>query len=343
MAERPTVTRDSQPLSQVIAIRPNLTDGALALAIPTAFDAAYQAADRYAKAARAANTVRAYGADWRDFLSWCQAAGLQAMPAEPMTVRLYIGHLAELGRKASTIDRRLATISQAHKQLDHSSPCSSKVVRDVLAGIKRTNGIMQDVVAPALTEDLRAMVAPLGEDLRGSRDRALLLIGFAGAFRREELASIELRDVERHPLGISVLLRRSKTDQEGQGRKVGLAFGQHPETCPVRALNAWLRASRITSGPVFRKVDRWGHVGAMQLNPYSVALVVKRQAAAAGLDATRFAGHSLRAGLVTSAAIAGANTQWIMNQTGHKSTRMVRRYVRDVELFRNNVSAMVGL
>jgi len=337
-------TSDSTSLSEVDPRRAHLTDGALALARPPLVDEAYHAAADYARVARAANTVRAYSADWRDFLSWCQSKQLQPLPAEPQTVAWYLGHLAQLGRKPATIERRLTAIAQAHKQTGEPSPCSVAAVRNVISGIKRTHGTAQDAKAAALTDDVRAMLAQTDQNqLRGLRDRALLLVGFAGAFRRDELTHLELADLDWTRAGVVILLRHSKTDQEGHGRKVGLPYGQHLETCPVRALRAYLKASGVSSGPIFRKVDRWGHPGAHALCDRAVALVVKRLAAAAGLDADRYAGHSLRAGLATSAAIAGVGERQIMAQTGHKSVEMVRRYIRDADLFRDNAAAQVGL
>jgi len=179
--------------------------------------------------------------------------------------------------------------------------------------------------------------------LIGVRDRALLLVGFAGAFRRSELVSLDVADVAFGADGLIVQLRRSKTDQEGEGRKVGLPFGSNPLTCPVRAVRAWLDVAVIVRGPIFRPVDRHGNVAGTQLTDQSVALVVKRCAKAAGLDPRRYAGHSLRSGLATAAAMADVSERAIMAQTGHKSLPMVRRYIRDGSLFRRNAAAAVGL
>ena len=186
------------------------------------------------------------------------------------------------------------------------------------------------------------MVATLPDNLLGLRDRALLLIGFAGAFRRSELVSLDVEDVEECAEGLRVTLRRSKTDQEGAGEVKGIPYGRKLETCPVRALRAWLEAAGITAGPIFRSVNRHGQVQPGRLSDKAVALVVKRAAEAAGFDATRYAGHSLRTGLTTSAAAAGVQERDIMRQTGHRSVNMVRRYIREGELFRSNAAAQVG-
>ena len=191
--------------------------------------------------------------------------------------------------------------------------------------------------------DLREMVEELGIDAAGCRDRALLLLGFAGALRRSELVGIDVEDVVEVPDGLTVHLRRSKTDQEGAGRLVGIPYGSNPSTCPVRAWRAWLELSGITEGPAFRSVDRHGRVGSTRLTAQAVALVVKRHALRAGLDPGEVAGHSLRAGLATAAAEAGVPERVIAATTGHKGTAMLRRYIREGSLFRENAASAVGL
>jgi site-specific recombinase XerD len=308
----------------------------------TTLVAAAHAAREFIDQAKAPNTVRAYRSDWRDFSEWCEARGLDALPAAAQTVVLYLSELAGR-RKTATITRRLSAISQAHQMAGLASPAGAAAVRAVMAGIRRAKGTAPDAKAPALTEDIRAMVAALPGDLLGVRDRALLLVGFAGAFRRSELVGLDARDAEVTRDGLVVTLRRSKTDQEGQGRKVGIPYGSDPATCPVRAFQAWLEASGITEGAVFRPITRHGRMQPGRLSANAVASVVKRYAAAAGLDPARYAGHSLRAGLATAAAIGGASERAIMAQTGHKSVNMVRRYIRDGSLFRENAAAKVGL
>lgn len=213
----------------------------------------------------------------------------------------------------------------------------------VWAGIRRTKGVAQQGKAPAVTADVRAMVAALPDTLLGLRDRAILLLGFAGAFRRSELVDLDREDLEIGSEGITATLRRSKTDQEGEGRKIGIPYGVRPETCPVRAILAWLDAAGIEDGPMFRSVNRHGQLQPGRLSDKAVALVVKRQAQACGLDPARYAGHSLRAGLATSAAAAGVQERTFMAQTGHRSEKMVRRYIREGSLFRENAAAAVGL
>lgn len=297
----------------------------------------------YVARAKAENTLKAYRTDWADFTTWCDAQGLTAMPAEPGTVVLYLTSLIRAGRKHSTLQRRISAISQAHQAARQENPTRSADVKVLMAGIRRTHGTAQEGKAPAVIEDVRLMVRHLPPSLLGDRDRALLLVGFAGAFRRSELVSLDVSDVNLTRDGAIITLRRSKTDQEGQGRKVGIPYGSRPETCPVRALERWLEVSGITEGALFRPINRHGHMQPGRLSDKAVALVVKKYAEAVGLDPAKYAGHSLRAGLATSAAAAGASERAIMAQTGHRSVNMVRRYIRDGSLFRENAAATVGL
>ncbi len=296
----------------------------------------------YIDGAQAPATRRAYRADWRDFLAWCDARGLVALPAEPATVALYVSDLAPR-RKYATIQRRISAISQAHQAAQFESPTHNLIVRKALAGIRRTHGSAQEGKRAAITDDLRRMVATLEDDMAGLRDRALLLVGFAGAFRRSELVSLDVADVAFERGGLVVTLRRSKTDQAGAGTRKGVPYGGNPDTCPVRAVQDWLAAAGIAAGPIFRPVDRHGNVSTRRLSDRAVAEVVKRCAAAAGLDPAAYSGHSLRAGLATAAAQAGVSERAIMAQTGHTSVTMVRRYIRDGNLFRENAAAQVGL
>ncbi len=301
------------------------------------------AARDYAARAKAPNTLRAYRADWADFAAWCARYDLPALPAAPATVALYLAALADGGRKASTLQRRLSAISQAHQVAGLDTPTREALVRLTWAGIRRTIGTAQDGKAPLVTADLRRLVAALPEGLPGVRDRALLLVGFAGAFRRAELVGLDVADVRATRDGLIATIRHSKTDQEGQGRAVGLPYGSHPATCSVRALADWRDAGAIAAGPLFRRIDRHGNVGAARLSDRAVALIVQRAAAAAGLDPADYAGHSLRSGLATAAAQAGVSERAIMAQTGHRAVTMVRRYIRDGSLFRENAAASVGL
>jgi site-specific recombinase XerD len=299
-------------------------------------------AREFARHSKAENTLRGYRADWRDFYLWCERNGATALPASPEAVAAYIADCA--GRlKCGSIQRRLNAIAEAHKAMGLDSPTSSGMVRNTFKGIRRAVGTAATQKAPALTEDIRAMVAATDEGLIGHRDRALILLGFAGAFRRSELIGLEVTDLSFTRDGLTITLRRSKTDQEGQGRKIGLPYGSNPETCPVRVVQAWLEFAYVTVGPVFRSINRHGQVQAGGLSSIDVARIVKKLAERAGLDPAKYAGHSLRAGHATSAARAGASERSIMNQTGHKSVQMVRRYIREGSLFRENSAGKLGL
>jgi site-specific recombinase XerD len=299
-------------------------------------------ARRYIAAAKAPATLRAYRSDWAHFSAWCELHGRDALPADAETVALYLSDLARTAKPA-TLQRRLSSISQAHQAAGHPTPTAEPVVRAVRAGIRRSKGTAPVVKAPAVTADLRAMVTALPDDLRGVRDRAMLLVGFAAALRRSELVALDRSDVAETREGLVVTLLRSKTDQEGGGRRIGVPYGSHPGTCPVGSVRTWTDAAGIADGPLFVTIDRAGRQGTARASDRAVARAVQRAAQGAGLDPTRYAGHSLRAGLATSAAAAGASERSIMNQTGHKSLPMVRRYIRDGNLFTDNAAAIVGL
>lgn len=303
-----------------------------------------QQAQEFAAAAKAGNTVRAYQADWNDFRQWCAGHQLASLPAAPETVALYLTDRSAT-LKTSSLARRLTTINRAHQAAGQPSPATMQnaVVSEVWKGIKRRKGTAQHGKKPFLTSDLRRIVAELPRDLRGLRDRALLLAGFAGGFRRSELAALRVEDLETTPDGLILRLGRSKTDQEGQGRAVALPYGSDPETCPVQALRAWLDQAGIKDGPLFRAIDRRGGAGSQALHPDSVAYLVKRAAGRAGFETMGYAGHSLRAGLATQAAMNGASEWAIMKQTGHRSLATVRKYIREGSLFRDNAATKLGL
>lgn len=341
---RPQRRRRADPLDSVAAGIVAVARGAVQRDV-TARQELLDAARTYAAASRSANTRRAYQSDLRDFTAWCDTNGMCALPATPDTVALYLTALAQTGAKASTIQRRVSAISQAHQLAGHApSPTADPVVRSTMAGIRRSLGTATAQKAPLLTIELRRLLATCDAATRaGLRDRALLLLGFAGGFRRGELVALDAGDVTETEDGLRIRIRRSKTDPEGQGREVGIPYGQHPETCPIRALRAWRTVTSADSGPLFRPVDRHDQVHAGRLSDRGVARVVQRAAMRAGLDPARYAGHSLRAGLATAAAQGGAPERAIMAQTGHRSLTMVRRYIRSGSLFTENAAAYVGL
>jgi len=300
-------------------------------------------AGEYAAAGHATATRSSYATAWADFAAWCASRGLAALPAVPAAVALYLtdraGDLA-----VSTLNRRLVAIGHAHHAAGHPDPADAPAVRAVWRGIRRTVGVAAEGKAPLLVGQLRAALSGLDDDrLLVRRDRALLLIGFAGALRRSELVALDAGDVERTDDGLIVTVRRSKTDQEARGRKLGIPHGAHPDTNPVRAFTAWCDAAGISDGPLFRPVTRHGHLQPGRLTVRGIALAVKRAAARAGLDPARYSGHSLRAGFVTSAAAARVEERLIQLQTGHRSLPTLRGYIRDGRLFHDNAAALVGL
>lgn len=303
---------------------------------------AEQAQD-YVRMARSPRTVRAYASDWRHFSAWCAEQQLERLPATAATVGLYVVAMASDGLKPATIDRRLVAINREHKVNNIPPPGLAGEVREVLRGIRRSQGTAQRQVAALLTDELKTMLAATPDSLRGLRNRALLLLGFAGAFRRAELVALNRGDLDFQRNGLVVTLRKSKTDQEGKTRRVGIPFGTSELSCPVRAVQTWLAAAEITRGAIFRGVDRHGNLSSDRLSDRSVARLVKEHAQLIGLDPERYAGHSLRAGLATSAADGGASDRAIMRQTGHRSVAMVNRYVREGRLFRDNAAVLAGL
>jgi integrase len=222
-------------------------------------------------------------------------------------------------------------------------PPNRAASKETMACIRRKLGTAPHQVAPIGLKELQAMIAALPHSSKGIRDRALLLLGFAGALRRSELVALDVTDVTPSDNGLVVMLRRSKTDQEGEGRTVGIPYGSHLETCPVRAVQMWLQTSEITEGPIFRPVDQHGVIGLTRLSDRSVARIIQSSAKRAGLDPEQFAGHSLRAGLATAAAAAGVSEHDIARTTGHRSVAVLRRYVRAATVFERNAAASVGL
>ncbi len=319
--------------------------------------------------ARAANTRRAYLADWTDFTAWCSAHGALPLPADPRLVALYLTALVNGSRspdgqwnsrpkRVATLSRRLSAIQHYHRVAGHELNTRDPVLRDTWRGIRRTVGTASVGKSPIVTEYLKALLETLDPTtVAGSRDRALLLVDFAGCFRRSELVALDVSNVTHQKDGLVVTLQRSKTDQEARGDARGIPYGANPETCPVRALDAWLQMAGITDGPIFRAVTRYGTVRPERLTAQSVALVVKRAVSAARtaaieagnqwlaqtMDPRYYAGHSLRAGFITSAAAAGVSESDIMRQSGHARSDTLRKYIRHATVFRQNAAAKVGL
>ena len=292
-----------------------------------------RAAD-YARAEKAPATRKAYLKDFELFGVWCQDRGLDVLPASVEAVAAFLAYEADRGVKPSTISRRCAAIRYVHsfgKHRSSPSPTADERVKAVVRGIRRTHGVAARRVLPATADRVIAMAPRLDGTLATLRDRALLLLGFAGAFRRSELVALDLADIEEVPEGLRVTIRRGKTAQEGAGAVVAIVRGE--VACPVTALLEWLRAANITVGPVFRSVRRGDHVQQARLTDRSVANIIKSHAERAGLDPADFSGQSLRAGFLTSAAKRGASLFKMMAISRHRSTASLVGYVRDQELF----------
>jgi integrase len=279
----------------------------------------------------AENSRRAYLSDLREF----EKAGY-SVPATPDEVAQYLAVSAS-SLSVATLVRRLASLSKTHDARGLPNPTQSPLVRATLRGIKRTYGCAQRQAKALCRDDLLQVLDATGDSVKDLRDRALLLVGFAGALRRSELVGLNVEDLEHAREGLILHLRRSKTDQEAQGQNIGIPRARG-RWCPVAALTNWLQVSAIGSGPVFRPLDRAGRVGEARLSGDAVAVIVRERVEAVGLDASGYSGHSLRAGLATSAAQAGVPMWKIRTQTRHASDAMVARYVRDGGLFSQNAA-----
>ncbi len=299
-------------------------------------------AQEYLRHSKAANTRKAYTGDWHHFQEWCLAHGANPLPASPENVAMYIADIAER-MKPSTIQRRLASISVAHQAKGHESPTRTLLVRTTLTGIRRVKGVAKNKTRPVRVGHLIHLAEVLPRNLQGIRDKAIFLIGYAGAFRRSELVDLDVEDIQFEHEGGRIHLRHGKTDQGGVGQIKDINYAVHSANCPVKALKRWIENASIGSGPLFRPVNRHGHVSQNRLTPQSVAIIVKRVMAALNLDPNQFSGHSLRAGFVTDAIKNGIQSQVIRRVTGHKSESMLAEYFREADTFDYNIVAKLGL
>ena len=276
---------------------------------------------------KSANTLRAYQADFKDFSAFCAKNGLSSMPTEPKILSLYLTHLSATS-KFSTLKRRIASISVIHKVKGHYLDTKHPLIMENLHGIKRIKGSNQKAKKPILINDLKIIINAIGQanqsENKKIRDKAIILIGFSGGFRRSELVNIEYEDVEFVSEGVKIFIKRSKTDQSGEGMIKAIPYFDNITFCPVNALKHWIEYSQIKSGKLFDISDK------------SVALIIKKYTSLAGLDPNKYSGHSLRSGFATSTAESGAEERNIMAMTGHKTTQMVRRYIQEANLFKNN-------
>ena len=280
-------------------------------------------------------TRQAYASDWAIFEKWCCSRDIRTLPVTPAAVATFLSSQAAEGMKASTLSRRVAAIRYFHALAGiMDPPTSSEVVRATMKGIRRTIGVAKEHKAPATSERILKMVAQTPETCQGLRDRAILLLGFAGAFRRSELAALQFEDLEEVSEGLRVHICKSKTDQEGEGCVVPIVRGT--EACPVAAVKAWLKAGGIQNGPIFRRMGKGGRIFEQALTPHSIGKVVKKYAEKAGFNPDMFGGHSLRAGFLTSAAMKGASIFRMMDISRHKSVDTLRGYVRQAEEFKDH-------
>ena len=278
------------------------------------------------KSSKALNTLRAYKADYKDFALFCIKHGFKSMPSKAKIISLYLTHLSQTS-KFSTLKRRLASISVIHRLSGHYIDTKHPMITENLMGIKRVKGSYQKAKKPILINDLKSIINVINQDRNEKRrlkNKALILIGFAGGFRRSELVAIQFEDIDFVKEGVKIFIKRSKTDQSGEGMTKGIPYFLNQDYCPVTSLKDWIKKSEIKSGKVFDMSDK------------NVALTVKKYTAIAGLDSKRYSGHSLRSGFATSAAELGAEERSIMAMTGHKTTQMVRRYIQEANLFKNN-------
>lgn len=311
--------------------------GEVARTLASLADEASQTID----AASSAGTRRVYASAWAAFDAWCTATGVQSLPAAPEVVCLYLTHRAR-SAKLSTVRVALSAINAQHRDTGLDQPGDSGLVVKFMRGLARQMGTRPEAKLPLTPEQMAAALAVTApKSIKGIRDRAILLLGLATAARRSELTGLDVADVVEVPGGLRVVIRRSKSDQEGAGAVIGVpALPGAPDACPTAAVRTWLAASGVTSGPLFRPVVH-GRVGAGRLAPCVVAEVVKAAAAATGADPAAYGGHSLRAGFATAAAQEGVEERQIMKQTRHTSERMVRRYIREGNLFRDNAADAV--
>ena len=289
---------------------------------------------------KAKNTIRAYKSDFKDFGLFCSQNGFKALPSEPKIVSLYLTYLSTKEVKMSTLKRRLVSIGVIHKLKGYYLDTKHPSIIENIMGIKRRKGSKQKGKKPLLINNLKQIINVIDEkkidEIKKLRDRSIILIGFSGGFRRNEIVSLDYDDLDFVNEGLKISLKRSKTDQFGEGSVKGLPHFENSQYCPVISLRKWIKISKINSGALFRRFTKGSKLSENRLSDQTVALLIKKYLNLAGIDSTNFSGHSLRSGFATSAAESGVEERSIMAMTGHKSTEMVRRYIKDANLFKNN-------
>ncbi len=299
------------------------------------------------QSSKASNTVRAYKSDFRDFGLFCAQNGFKNLPSEPKIVSIYLTHLSTKDIKLSTIKRRLVSIGVIHKMKGHYLDTKHPIIIENLMGIKRRKGIIQKGKKPLLINNLRKILKVIDEqnieDIKKLRDKSIILIGFSGGFRRNEIVSLDYEDLDFVYEGLKITLKKSKTDQFGEGSIKALPYFENNVYCPVTTLKRWINISKISKGPLFRRFSKGSKLTSNRLTDQTVALLIKEYLNKAGIDNKNYSGHSLRSGFATTAAESGAEERSIMTMTGHKSTEMVRRYIKEANLFKNNALKKVKL
>jgi site-specific recombinase XerD len=292
------------------------------------------------QSSKANNTLRAYKSDFNDFSLFCVQNGFKSLPSKPKIVSLYLTYLSSKDIKMSTLKRRLVSIGVVHKLKGHYLDTKHPSIIENIMGIKRRKGSVQKGKKPILINDLKIIINAIDkqkkDEIKKIRDRSIILIGFSGGFRRNEIVSLDYDDLDFVIEGLKITLKRSKTDQFGEGTLKGLPYFDNSQYCPVLSLKKWIETSNINSGPLFRRFSKGSKLTDHRLTDQTVALLIKKYLNLAGIDSKNYSGHSLRSGFATSAAESGAEERTIMAMTGHKSTEMVRRYIKEANLFKNN-------
>jgi site-specific recombinase XerD len=299
------------------------------------------------KSSKANNTVRAYQSDFKDFGLFCAQNGFKSLPSEPKIVSLYLTYLSTKDSKISTLKRRLVSISVIHRLKGFYLDTKHPTIIENVMGIKRRKGSIQKGKKPILINNLKELINVIDEqknqDIKKLRDRSIILIGFSGGFRRNEIVSLDYDDLDFVQEGLKIQVRRSKTDQFGEGFVKALPYFNKSKYCPVVSLRNWIEISKINSGPLFRRFVKGSRLSENRLTDQTVALIIKKYLQLAGIDSKNYSGHSLRSGFATSAAESGVEERSIMAMTGHKSTEMVRRYIKEANLFKNNALNKIKL
>tara|TARA_B110000444_G_C18825394_1_gene590025 strand:+ start:34 stop:990 length:957 start_codon:yes stop_codon:yes gene_type:complete len=299
------------------------------------------------QSSKANNTIRAYKSDFNDFGLFCAQNGFKSLPSEPKIISLYLTHLSTREAKMSTLKRRLVSIGVIHKVKGHYLDTKHPIIVENLMGIKRRKGSVQKGKKPLLINSLKEIINTIDKEIineiKKIRDRSIILIGFSGGFRRNEIVSLDYDDLDFVSEGLKINIKRSKTDQFGEGSIKALPYFENSQYCPVVSIQKWLEISKINNGSLFRRFNKGSKLSEKRLTDQTVALLIKKYLEMAGINSKNYSGHSLRSGFATSAAESGAEERSIMAMTGHKSTEMVRRYIKEANLFKNNALSKIKM